>query len=79
MANREEVLYQDFSERLQPRPLWNSQQDGTAVRTLNGYRSKLPVAKVKHRLTKAEDNALGRAISRRQNKRLRGWLPYALR
>ena len=61
---RTEVLYKNFSARLQPRILWNSQQDGTAVRTARGYKSMLPVAKRKQKLTEAEDNAIGRAIFR---------------
>jgi hypothetical protein len=47
---------------------------------VNGkYVRKPKVAKVKRKLTEAEDNAIGRAIRRRQNKRLRGWIPYAQR
>ena len=73
MPNRQETLYKDFSGRLQPRMVWPSQQRGTL------WLHKTRPVKLKHRLTEAEDNALGRAIRRRQNKRLRGWLPYAAR
>lgn len=69
----------DFERRLQPRLLWASTEDGTAIRTEYGYRAKPKVEKRKVKLTEAQDNAIGRAIRRRQNKRLRGWLPYAQR
>ena len=69
----------DFAERLKPRMLWPSTQEGTAIATRKGYRAKPPVEKVKHRPTEAEDNARGRAIRRRTNKAMRGWLPYAQR
>ena len=85
MPHREEVLYQDFSARLLPRPLWSA-QDGTAIRVEDdkgrvSYRYK-PSVKPKsgtRKLTEAEDNAIGRAVRRRHNKRMRGWLPYAQR
>ena len=84
MPNRQEVLYQDFGVRLQPRPMFDSRRGRTAIRvvTANGdaiYRAKPKVKKVKMQLTEAQDNAIGRAVRRRQNKRLRGWLPYAKR
>lgn len=69
----------DFERRMQPRLLWASQEDGTAIRTARGYRHKPPVEKIKVKLTEAQDNAVGRAIRRRQNKLLRGWLPHAKR
>ena len=69
----------DFAQRLQPRLLWASTEDGTAIRTLKGYRAKPHVAKRKAVLTEAQDNAIGRALRRRQNKRLRGWLPHCQR
>lgn len=62
-----------------PRVLWNS-ADGTAIRDgKGGYKAKPPVKVVKRKLTEAEDNAIGRAIRRKQNKRNRGWLPFAQR
>lgn len=76
---RTEVLYQDFSARLQPRPVWDSRGGRTAMLVNGKYVRKPKVAKVKRKLTEAEDNAIGRAIRRRQNKRLRGWIPYAQR
>lgn len=71
----------DFKQREQPRMLWASQENGPAIRTSYGYRAKPVVAKKScaRKLTEAEDNAIGRALRRRQNKRLRGWLPYAKR
>lgn len=78
MPNRQETLYKDFSARLLPRPLWDA-RDGTAIRTKSGYRAKPHVNKVKMQLTEAQDNAIGRAVRRRQNKRMRGWLPYSQR
>lgn len=85
MPNREEVLYRDFSARLQPRLLWDG-QDGPAMKVMDhrgrvSYRA-LPSVKPKsgaRRLTEAEDNAIARAHRRRQNKMLRGWRPYARR
>lgn len=80
----------DFKNRERPRLLWDSVQDGPAMRKraghpsfrkLDGYHAK-PVVKPKsgaRKLTEAEDNAIGRALRRRQNKALRGWLPYAQR
>ena len=79
MANRSEVLYQDFSARLLPRLLWESAENGTAIRTRAGYAAKPAVEKIKKRITDAEDNAIGRALRRRQHKLDRGWLPYAKR
>jgi hypothetical protein len=71
----------DFAQRLQPRLLWASTQEGTAIRTPRGYRHKPVVAKKSgaRKLTEAQDNAIGRALRRRQNKALRGWLPHAKR
>ncbi len=75
----------DFERRLQPRLLWASTEDGPAIRvdTPNGprYAHKPVVAKKSgtRKLTEAEDNAIGRALRRRQNRRLRGWLPHAKR
>lgn len=86
MPNRKEVLYQDFSARMQPRLLWDSPHYGTAVavhdrerRTV--YKPKPYVAKKSgaRKLTEAEDNALGRAHRRRQNRHARGWKPFAQR
>ena len=71
--NRAEVLYQDFSVRLQPRMIWHSQERGTLW--LHRERPQ----KVKHRPTEAEDNAIGRALRRKQNRCNRGWIPYAKR
>jgi hypothetical protein len=62
----------DFALRLQPRLIWDSNAHGT-------YRRKPIAVKVHRKLTEAQDNAIGRALRRRQNKRLRGWLPYAKR
>jgi hypothetical protein len=62
--------------------LWESARYGTAIRVVTAegevrYAAK-PIVKVKKRkLTEAEDNAIGRAQRRRQNKM--GWLPYAKR
>ena len=61
------------------RVLWDSSGGRTAIRTPKGYRLKPKVVVKKHQLTEAEDNAIGRAMRRRQNKRLRGWLPFAQR
>ena len=82
MANREEILYQDFSDRLKPRMIWPSTQEGTAVRTKTGkppYKHAPQVKVEKYRPTEAEDNAAGRAHRRRQHRLERGWLPYAKR
>ena len=73
MPNREETLYKDFTERLLPIMVWPSHELGT----LWLHRQK-PV-KVKHRPTEAEDNAEGRRVSRIQNRKNLGWLPYAKR
>ena len=70
--NREEILYADFSARLQPRLVWDSAQLGTFR-----YVPKPPTQK--HRMTEAEYNAEGRRKSRIQNRLNRGWLPYAKR
>lgn len=82
--NREETLYKDFSARMLPRLLWASSEDGTAIRVVDDkgriyYRAKPVVVKRKHRLTEAEDNAIGRAHRRRTNRGMRGWLPFAKR
>lgn len=69
----------DFEQRLQPRMLWPSTEAGTAIRTRKGYAAKPVVAKRKAALTEAQDNAIGRALRRRQNKRMRGWLPHSQR
>ena len=86
MPKREEALYMNYSDRMIPRLLWPSTERGTAIAVLgrNGhtiYKPKPYVAKKSgaRKLTEAEDNAIGRAIRRRQNKRTRGWLPYAMR
>ena len=71
MPNRQEVFYQDFSARLRPRLLYNSKRGPYVCRT------KEP--KKFHQPTDAEINAAGRAIRRRQNRKLRGWRPYAQR
>lgn len=70
---------EDFENRLQPRMVWPSQFRGTAIRVRDGYREKPVVAKKKHALTEAQDNAVGRAIRRRQNKAMKGWRPHAKR
>lgn len=74
-----------FANRIfrDPRLLWDS-SNGTAIRVEddNGnvsYVSKPRVEKKKFKPTEAQDNAIGRALRRRQNKLLRGWLPYAKR
>lgn len=64
---------------MKPRMLWPSTQAGTAIRTSHGYRAKPAVQKRKAVLTEAQDNAIGRAIRRRKNKAMRGWLPYCQR
>ena len=69
----------DFEQRMKPRMLWPSTEAGTAIRTSKGYRAKPKVEKRKVRLTEAQDNALGRKIRRRQNRRARGWLPHCQR
>lgn len=76
---------EELKRRLAPRLLWPSTQEGPAIRvdTVNGpeYTHK-PIVKKKsnaRKLTEAEDNAIGRAHRRRQNKSLRGWLPHAKR
>lgn len=77
----------DFIAREQPRMLWPSQSEGPAIRvggvTSSGpqYTHK-PVIRKKskaRKLTEAEDNAIGRRVSRRFNKFQRGWRPYAKR
>ena len=74
------ALNESFRQRELPRLLWASTEDGTAIRTERGYRSKPKVAKVKKRLTEAQDNAIGRAIRRRQNRRLRSsGIPHSQR
>ena len=61
------------------RLLWND-RDGTAIHDGRvGYRQKPVVQVQKHKLTEAEDNAIGRAIRRKQNRHARGWLPFAKR
>jgi hypothetical protein len=70
----------DFERRLQPRMLWPSTEAGTAIRTARGYRAKPSVQKRKATLTEAQDNAIGRALRRRQNRRLRSsGIPHAKR
>jgi hypothetical protein len=65
----------DFKAREKPRMLWSSTEDGPAIRvdTPRGpqYRHKPVVAKKSgaRKLTEKEDNAIGRALRRRQNKR----------
>jgi hypothetical protein len=61
----------DFAQLLQPRMLWPSTEAGTAMRVKDGYAARPPVAKRKATLTEAQDNAIGRKIRRRQNRRLR--------
>jgi len=74
MPNRQETLYKDFSWRLLTRMAWNSSRRGTLW--LHRERPK----KVKHRPTEAEDNALGRTIRRRANRRARqAGKPHAAR
>lgn len=62
----------DFKRREQPRQLWSA-QDGTAVRAGERYvaTTAQPAAKVKRQLTEAQDNAIGRALRRRANRRQR--------
>lgn len=70
----------DFELRLQPRLVWDSKENGTVLRIFDGgYAKKPKVIKKKRQLTEAQDNAIGRAIRRRLNKAMRGWLPYAKR
>ena len=87
MPNRQEVLYKDFSARLQPRPLWSA-SNGTAMRVCDGngrfmgYQAKPAVRVRKHRPTEAEDNAAGRALRRRTNRKMRNdgkRIPFARR
>lgn len=76
----------DFEARMQPRPLWNG-QDGPAKRITDskGNVSYTHHAYVKpksgtRKLTEAEDNAKGRALRRRQNRRIRSsGIPHAAR
>ena len=70
---------EDFEKRLQPRMLWMSSMLGTAIRTRTGYAEKPAVVKKRWKPTVEEDNRIGRALRRRQNKFLRGWRPYAKR
>jgi len=85
MARREELLYADFSARLVPRLLWDSLLSGTAIRVdtkLGMVYAQKPVVRKgsgARKLTEAEDNAIGRAVRRRGNRRARGWLPHAKR
>ena len=72
---------EDFRNREKPRMLWFSQENGPAIRVGNHYEPK-PIVRKKskaRKLTEAEDNAIGRALRRRQNKALKGWRPYAKR
>lgn len=84
MPNRKEVLYQDFTARLRPRMLWNA-EDGTAVKVHSQggsrytYKRTVKPKSGTRKPTEAEDNAIGRAVRRRHNRRLRGWLPFAKR
>ena len=64
--------------------LWDSTNRGTAIRVVDdkgnvSYAAKPVVQVRKRRLTEAEDNAIGRAMRRRQNRFNRGWLPFAQR
>jgi hypothetical protein len=69
----------DFERRLQPRMLW-PREAGTAMRTKDGYAARPPVAKRKASLTEAQDNAIGRKIRRRTNRRARqAGKPHACR
>lgn len=61
------------------RLLWDSEHLGTAIRVGNHYEAKPKVVKKKKALTEAEYNAEGRKQRRIQNRKLRGWLPYAKR
>jgi hypothetical protein len=67
----------DFAARLKPRMLWPSTEEGTVARVEapKGPRythHQRPAKKSGTRkLTEVEDNAVGRALRRRQNKRLR--------
>lgn len=65
----------DFERRLQPRMIWPSQQNGTL------WLHRQPTLKNSRalKLTEVEDNAIGRALRRRQHRLERGWLPYAKR
>lgn len=63
--------------------LWDS-SNGPAIRVINArgevtYAPKPEIKIKKHKLTEAEDNAIGRKIRRRQNKAMKGWRPYAKR
>lgn len=73
----------DFAARERPRLLWASGSEGTAIRRADGKGYKhAPYIKPKsgtQNLTEAEDNADGRALRRRTNKKLRGWRPHAKR
>jgi len=59
--------------------LWDSLNRGTAIRVGDHYEPKPRVKKRKRALTEAQDNAIGRAIRRRQNRLARPWRPYAQR
>ena len=65
------------------RLLWPSSQEGTALRVVNAnvvsYRAKPTVKKRKVQLTEAQDNAIGRALRRRTNRKAKGWRPYGKR
>lgn len=73
----------DFALRLRPRMLWDSQARGTAIRVVlmgqPGYAQRGQVKKRVAQITEAQDNAIGRALRRRQHRAVRGWRPYAQR
>lgn len=74
----------DFKNRERPRLLWDSTREGPAIAVVDAqgrkhYDAKPIVQKRKATLTEAQDNAIGRALRRRQHKAERGWLPHAKR
>ncbi len=52
---------------------WDSSRNGTLW--LHRQRPR----KKRRQITEAEDNAIGRAIRRREHRHARGWLPFAKR
>jgi len=74
------ALY-SFHSPAKGREVEMSTNDATRVAAAmmkRGKRGSVAVSGAR-KLTEAEDNAIGRRIRRRQNKRLRGWLPHAKR
>lgn len=76
----------DFKARELPRVLWPSTQEGTAIRVdtergpIYAHRPIKPKKWGARKLTEAEDNAIGRALRRREHRRQRSFKkPFAAR